>query len=264
MNISQGINDAMRWIKGAPPKQDLAKSDAITDTKDVFKRAQDGVNTYFDTRDADNTAKLMKSDLKYVRDHTEDPRVNVLAEAALDVKTKFDEVASKAMYLTLQAAIDGVHEPASQILAKTAVKTMGPLHHEAKRIMNEPIYVDPDHKFKSGLRAFGVALGDAFVLTDLHEKSQNVGKVYLKAIRNNSDNPEEVAIADRALKSKGESFEISEIYWSALNRIASEEYKTTNMGAAAAFGGMVGFQIGTGNIQAEKNPGVPSQTPEVS
>lgn len=264
MNISQGINEAKRWITGAPTRQELAKSDAVTDTKDVFKRAQDGINTYYDTRIADNTAKLMKSDVKYVRDYTEDPRVFLLADTALDVKTSFDEVASKTMYLTLQAAVDGVHEPASQLLAKTAVKTMGPLYHEANKLRKEPIYVDPDHKFKSGLRALGAALGDAIVITDLDEKSQNVGKAFLKAIKNNSDNPEEVAIADRALKSRGENFEITEIYWSALNRIASEEYKTATTGAGAALGGMIGLQIGTGNIQAERNPSVTSKTPEVS
>lgn len=252
MNISQGINEAKRWITGAPSRQELAKTDVVTDTKDVYKRAQDGINTYYDTRLADNTAKIMKPDVKFVRDHTEDPRVFLLADTALDVKTSFDEVASKTLYLTLQAAIDGVHEPASQLLAKTAVKTMGPLYHEAKSIRNEPIYVDPNHKFKSGLRAFGVALGDAIVLTDLDQKSQNVGKAFLKAIKNNSDNPEEVAIAERALKSRGENFEITEIYWSALQNIANEEYKTATIGASAALGGMIGLQVGTGNIKPDK------------
>ena len=228
MNISQGINNAVRWATGAPSKQELAKSDAVTDTKDVFKRAQDGVNTYYDTRLADNTAKLMKSDVKFVRDNTQDPRVSLLADTAMDVKTKYDEVASKAMYFTLQAAMDGVQEPATKLLAKTAIKTIGPFYSEAKSIRNEPIYVDPNHKFKSGLRAFGVALGDAFVLTDLDQKTQNVGKTFLKAIKNNSDNPREVAIAEDALKSKGTGEDMTEIYWSALQNIANEENKTAN------------------------------------
>ena len=220
MKVSDGIDKTIRWIKGAPSKQELAKSDSIKDPKDVLEKAQDGVDAFWDSRYADNTAKIMKPYAKHVKNNTKDPRVKLLVDTAMDVKTKHDAAASRARLFALKAALNGINEPATVAMAKVAVQSMTTFVSEARSIRGEPIYLDPNHKVKSGLKAFGTALADAFVLTDLDNNSRSVGKTFLKAIKKNSDNQEEVETAANALKSKGDSETVTEIYWDALNNIA--------------------------------------------
>lgn len=279
MKIFDGIKNAISGMKSGPSKQELAKSNTVTDTRDVFEAAQEGINTYYSARENESVAWAMTPSVKYVRDNSSDPRVSLLADTALDVSTRYDDVAAFAMGIALKSAMQGVHEPASTLLAKAALQTMEPSYTLSKELRDTTISLDPEHKFKSLFPAMGAAMSGQLMLSELDDRSKEVGKTFLKAIRDNSDNPEEVAIAESALSARegnggfpdtfrntlvsllpnpwmyGDDGNVPDAYWAALNAIAGVEENAAMSSAASAVGGIQGIALNPGPSMLPQSQG---------